>query len=609
MTPFTTRPELQGTFGMVASTHWLATAAGWRCSSGAATRSTPRSRPGFTLQVVEPHLNGPGGDLPAVFWSAERGEPLVLCAPGRRARGGDDRALRAEGLDLVPGTGLLAACVPGAFGGWLTLLAELGTWRLARRARLRDRLRRARLPGRARDPVHDPRVPRSCCGAGPAPPSSTCRRPSPGSRFRNPALAATYRRIVEESRGGSREERDRARARRSSTRASSRRRSTASRAANGGLPDRRRPGVVAGDPRGAGHARLPGADGLQDAARGARARSSCSSSRCSTASTSAELSRRRVRPHRRRVREARVRRPRGVLRRPHSPTCRSSGCCRAEYNDERRRLVGDDASGELRPGRAAGCRRSSYGGGGRRRRRADPREPARGDTVPPRRRRPLRQPRLGDAERRLAPELAGDPGARLAARHARADVLARGGPAVVARAAQAAADDAHAVAGAARRQPVPRLRHAGRRPAGPVDAALLPAPRRLRRRPAGGDRRAELPHRPLPVVVLPAAGARRARSRRGPVGRGRSRRAAPPRPRRRGRRATGRSGGVSAVVPRAPTGSCGRGRTRAGCRATPPAAERRSRQPTVRTSLPCVRPVSIASCARAASARGNVAET
>ena len=78
---------------------------------------------GFTLQVVEPHLNGPGGDLPAVFWSAERGEALVLCAQGVAPAAATIEQYRAEGLELVPGTGLLAACVPGAFGGWLTLLS------------------------------------------------------------------------------------------------------------------------------------------------------------------------------------------------------------------------------------------------------------------------------------------------------------------------------------------------------------------------------------------------------------------------------------------------------------------------------------------------------
>ena len=85
---------------------------------------------GFTLQVVEPHLNGPGGDLPAVFWPASRGEAVVLCAQGVAPADATIERVRGLGHELMPGTGLLAACVPGAFGGWLLLLEQFGTWRL-----------------------------------------------------------------------------------------------------------------------------------------------------------------------------------------------------------------------------------------------------------------------------------------------------------------------------------------------------------------------------------------------------------------------------------------------------------------------------------------------
>src|SRR3954467_1701841 len=116
---------------MVASTHWLASAAGmsWRERGG--TAFAPAVAAGLTLRVVEPHLNGPGGDLPAVFWSAERGEPLVLCAQGVSPADATIERVRALGHELMPGTGVLAACVPGSFGGWLLLLQEFGTWRLA----------------------------------------------------------------------------------------------------------------------------------------------------------------------------------------------------------------------------------------------------------------------------------------------------------------------------------------------------------------------------------------------------------------------------------------------------------------------------------------------
>src|SRR3712207_934051 len=126
---FTTRPELSGTFGMVASTHWLASAAGMAVLERGGNAFDATVAAGFTLQVVEPHLNGPGGDLPAVFWSADRGEPLVLCAQGVAPAAATVAHFDELGLDLVPGTGLLAAVVPGAFDGWMLLLRDFGTMR------------------------------------------------------------------------------------------------------------------------------------------------------------------------------------------------------------------------------------------------------------------------------------------------------------------------------------------------------------------------------------------------------------------------------------------------------------------------------------------------
>ena len=66
MSTFTTRPELRGTFGMIASTHWLASAAGMAVLERGGNAFDAAVASAFTLQVVEPHLNGPGGDMPAL---------------------------------------------------------------------------------------------------------------------------------------------------------------------------------------------------------------------------------------------------------------------------------------------------------------------------------------------------------------------------------------------------------------------------------------------------------------------------------------------------------------------------------------------------------------
>jgi gamma-glutamyltranspeptidase / glutathione hydrolase len=197
---FTTRPELRGTFGAVASTHWLATQTGMAVLERGGNAFDAACAAGFVLQVVEPHLNGPGGDLPALFWSVEAGKPLVLCAQGVAPAAATIDEYRLRGLERVPGTGLLAACVPGSFGGWLLLLDRFGTWPLSdvlefaigyaehgypvipgiTAAIERTELLLAQWPGSAELYLPAPR---------------------PGSTFRNPQLAATWRRVLAESGG------------------------------------------------------------------------------------------------------------------------------------------------------------------------------------------------------------------------------------------------------------------------------------------------------------------------------------------------------------------------------------------------------------------------
>ncbi|HSP73682.1 MAG TPA: gamma-glutamyltransferase family protein [Gaiellaceae bacterium] len=202
---FTTRPELRGTFGMVASTHWLASAAGMSVLERGGNAFDAAVAAGLVLQVVEPHLNGPGGDLPAIFWSAERGEPLVLCAQGPAPAAATIEEYRGRGLDLVPGTGLLAACVPGAFDGWMLLLRDFGTWRLADVAEAAIGYAENGYPavGRIGDTI---RAVEPLLSEWPASAELYLPPPEPGALFRNRDLAATYRRVVEDSRGGGRED-------------------------------------------------------------------------------------------------------------------------------------------------------------------------------------------------------------------------------------------------------------------------------------------------------------------------------------------------------------------------------------------------------------------
>jgi gamma-glutamyltranspeptidase/glutathione hydrolase len=197
---FTTRPELAGTFGMVASTHWLASAAGMAVLEKGGNAFDAAVAAGFTLQVVEPHLNGPGGEVPVIAHDARRGETFVVCGQGTAPAAATVEAYTGLGLDLVPGSGLLAATVPGAFGGWLLLLREYGT------LRLRDVLDYAIGYAAAGYPLV-PAVSWSIASV-----AGLFREhwhtsaevylpgggvPAPGARFANRALAATYQRILD----------------------------------------------------------------------------------------------------------------------------------------------------------------------------------------------------------------------------------------------------------------------------------------------------------------------------------------------------------------------------------------------------------------------------
>lgn len=198
---FTTRPTLQGTFGMVSSTHWLASQSAMAVLEDGGNAFDAAVAAGFVLHVVEPHLNGPAGEVPVILAPAG-GEVRVLCGQGPAPAGASVSHYRALGLDLVPGTGPLAAAVPGAFDAWMLLLRDHGTKTLAEVLRY------------AVGYAEDGHAPVERVGATVETvrelfetewPSSAevylpgGRAPAPGELFRNPALAATWRRLIAEA--------------------------------------------------------------------------------------------------------------------------------------------------------------------------------------------------------------------------------------------------------------------------------------------------------------------------------------------------------------------------------------------------------------------------
>ncbi len=207
---FTTRPEIAGTFGVVASTHWIASQTGMAVLERGGNAFDAAVATAFVLQVAEPHLNGPGGDAPIIIHDARAGEQRVICGQGVAPEAATIRHFEELGLDLVPGTGLLPAVVPGAFDAWCLLLRDWGSWELA------DVL--AYAIGYARRGIHIvARISATIEGVRPLfeaewkssrdvflPGGAV---PAPGSLFARPALADTWERLCREAVGGSREAR------------------------------------------------------------------------------------------------------------------------------------------------------------------------------------------------------------------------------------------------------------------------------------------------------------------------------------------------------------------------------------------------------------------
>jgi gamma-glutamyltranspeptidase/glutathione hydrolase len=205
MPGFTTRPEIRGTFGVVATTHWLASSVAMGVLEKGGNAFDAAVAAGFMHQVVEPHLNGPLGDAPVLVYSAKNHRCDMICGQGGAPEAATIVHFRSLGLDLIPGNGLLAASVPGAFDAWMRLLRDYGTMALPELIapalgyaengyplvpRIRDTIMSVadlfRREWTSSAAVYLP-------GGDP---------PVPGRLFANKALAATYRRVLDEAAAG-----------------------------------------------------------------------------------------------------------------------------------------------------------------------------------------------------------------------------------------------------------------------------------------------------------------------------------------------------------------------------------------------------------------------
>ena len=196
--PRATRSVVMGRHGMIATSQPLASAAGLRVLREGGNAVDAAITAAAVLSVVEPTMNGVGGDLFAIVYDAKTNRLRALNASGRSAYAATPDTFKARGLTAIPSRGVLSVSVPGVVDGWATLLAAHGTIPLAKALAPAIDYAKSGYPvseiishqwqGVERILAADPAAAATFLPGG--------RAPRPGEMFANPKLAATLSQIA-----------------------------------------------------------------------------------------------------------------------------------------------------------------------------------------------------------------------------------------------------------------------------------------------------------------------------------------------------------------------------------------------------------------------------
>jgi gamma-glutamyltranspeptidase/glutathione hydrolase len=116
-----------GRHGVVASGHYLASRAGQRMFDKGGNAIDAAVASGVALNLLEPHNNGLGGEVPILIWSAKDGGPFSISGQGFVGQAATVDFFRKAKIDLIPGDGFLPATVPAMFGSWAYALMRFCT--------------------------------------------------------------------------------------------------------------------------------------------------------------------------------------------------------------------------------------------------------------------------------------------------------------------------------------------------------------------------------------------------------------------------------------------------------------------------------------------------
>jgi len=128
---FTTRPVIMGRRGVVTSGHYLASAAGMRMFERGGNAVDAGVAAGLALAVLKPQDNGIGGEAPMLIHDPCTARTVAISGQGTAPARATVEWFRQARIEMIPGNGLLAAMVPGAFDAWILALQHFGTLSLS----------------------------------------------------------------------------------------------------------------------------------------------------------------------------------------------------------------------------------------------------------------------------------------------------------------------------------------------------------------------------------------------------------------------------------------------------------------------------------------------
>jgi gamma-glutamyltranspeptidase/glutathione hydrolase len=192
-------------YGIVATSQAVASQAGAAILARGGSAVDAAIAANAALGVIEPMMNGVGGDLFAIVYDAKTKKLYGLNASGWAPRDMSIENLKAKGIvDEIPDTGILSISVPGAVAGWDALRQRFGKLPMAEDIAPAAALAEQGIAVTETDAenwhqfgppfVNSPGFARVFLPDGKAPVA--------GQLFHNPDLAATLRRIGQHGRDG-----------------------------------------------------------------------------------------------------------------------------------------------------------------------------------------------------------------------------------------------------------------------------------------------------------------------------------------------------------------------------------------------------------------------